>query len=61
MLRDLAGRKTDRLSSEEKAELEEIFDLSSVSAAIDRFADTPDPIYAKREAVAAAILKLLAK
>ena len=61
MLRDLADEKSDLLTAEEKADLEKIFDLSSVSAAIDRFADTPDPIYAKRAEIAAAILKLLAK
>ncbi|MBR2693083.1 MAG: DUF4091 domain-containing protein [Thermoguttaceae bacterium] len=61
MLRDLADEKADRLTAEERAELEKIFDLSSVSSAIDRFADTPDPIYAKRAEVAAAILKLQKK
>ena len=61
MLRALADEKADRLTAEERAELEKIFDLSSVSSAIDRFADTPDPIYAKRAEVAAAILKLQKK
>ena len=61
MLRALADEKADRLTAEERAELEKILDLSSVSSAIDRFADTPDPIYAKRAEVAAAILKLQKK
>ncbi|MBQ3389008.1 MAG: DUF4091 domain-containing protein [Thermoguttaceae bacterium] len=61
MLRDLAGRKADLLSAEEKSELDALFDLSSISSAIDHFTDTPDTIYAKREAIAAAIMKLSAK
>ncbi len=61
MLRALADEKSELLSAGEKAELEKTFDLSSVSSAIDRFADTPDPIYAKRAEVAAAILKLQKK
>lgn len=61
MLRALADEKAELLSAGEKAELEKTFDLSSVSSAIDRFADTPDPIYAKRAEVAAAILNLQKK
>ncbi len=60
-LRDLIDQKSDRLTPEEKAEFEGIFDLSSVSDSVTHFTDTPDAIYAKREAVANAILKLLAK
>ena len=61
ILRDLIDQKSDQLTPEEKAEFEGIFDLSSVSDSVTHFTDTPDAIYAKREAVANAILKLLAK
>ena len=61
MLRNLIEEKSDRLSAGEKSELEEIFDLSSISSAIDRFTDTPDAVYTKRVSIADAIVKLQEK